>query len=125
MSLDNVQVGDELILCSLHKNHICRIERVTPTRIIVCNRAFRKRDGREIGRHNQWDSTFIRLPENGELDQIREDQLRRELIRHIRVLCQRDLSSLSVEKLKRLVAMLECRSAEPLQASTNSIRADN
>jgi len=88
MSLADAKVGDQLVWVAGFRRHrtIVTVTRVTATQIIVGTRnrvdRIRKRNGSVIGRKGYHCPT-VRVPREGELDEIRAEERRSEGLRRI------------------------------------------
>lgn len=101
---DNVNIGDELIL---HSNYgqpqIVEVMRITKT-LIECdhNLKFRKKDGRSIG-GGIWTFTYLALPKERELQQIRTKCFIRFVLKRVSKLDEDDISFEQALKIKEIL----------------------
>lgn len=74
-NLADVKVGDLLIKHLRGSRSVVKVEKLTPTQIVVTGgNRFRKRDGYEIGSGGFYHS-HIALPKEGEVESIRRENL--------------------------------------------------
>lgn len=71
-NLENVKVGDLLISHSRNIKSVVKVERVTPTQLVVTGgERFRKKDGGGVGSSGFYYS-YITIPKDGEAESIRK-----------------------------------------------------
>lgn len=74
-NFENVKVGDLLISHRRSIKSVVKVERVTPTQLIVTGgERFRKKDGNGIGSGGFYYS-YITLPKDGEVESIRKQNV--------------------------------------------------
>lgn len=78
-SLENVKVGDKLIVHSRHDRRIAEVERVTATLVITKHYRFRKKTGMVQG-NDSWNSVWATLATPAEAERVGKAAMRRELI---------------------------------------------
>jgi hypothetical protein len=108
MKLENVQVGDTLIWNGRHfaDSQVVKVDRLTKTQVVIDDYRYRKSDGRRVGA-SAWDSTWVSMPKEGEIDKIRMARLHRKLVNSIDDACQvNKLRAMSLEQLKQLNSLL-------------------
>ncbi len=109
--LENVQVGDTLILNGRGRAsdaHIVKVDRLTKTQIIINSNRFRKFDGRVVGGGSIWNSLSVTIPREGEIKKIQEARLRLQLEHSINDACQIQLvRKMSLDTLQQLSKILE------------------
>jgi hypothetical protein len=70
-NFENVKVGDLVISHHRHTTSVVKVERVTPTQLVVTGgERFRKKDGCGIGSGGFYYS-YITIPKEGEVESIR------------------------------------------------------
>ncbi|KPK54164.1 MAG: hypothetical protein AMS22_06275 [Thiotrichales bacterium SG8_50] len=96
MSLENIKEGDELIRLDSMGRRVTYVERLTPTLIITdMGERFRKRDGRQSGRRDRWHFISVRLPREGETQDLYQEARKARL-------CSRLSRRFQMHELKRL-----------------------
>ncbi len=110
MNLENVQVGDTLIL-GLRRvvdSQIVTVDRLTKTQIIVNGKRYRKSNGYSVGKNICWGAARLMIPKEGEIEEIREARLHRKLVNDVDDACHiNKLRAMSLEQLRQLNALLE------------------
>lgn len=72
---ENVKVGDLLISHSRITKSVVKVERVTPTQLVITGgERFRKKDGYGIGSGGFYYS-YITIPKEGEVEQIKKQNV--------------------------------------------------
>lgn len=108
MSLENVRAGDTLIRFCGHPEvaEAVTVNRVTKTQIIIGHVKYRKLTGFPVGRP-MYARSYIRLPREGEIKKLENEQRCRRLCRKIANACkQRKLLMLSYEALVHIDAVI-------------------
>ncbi len=112
MNLENVQVGDTLIWNGRHlaDSRIVKVTRLTKTQIIIGTNRYRKSDGKTVGGGSVWSSNNVRIPEDGEIEKIREAQLHQKLVNQIDDACQinklRDMPLCTLQEINEVLETL-------------------
>ncbi len=105
--LENVQVGDTLILSGRHTSRAVKVDRLTKTQIVIDLNKFRKSDGQIVG-GSDWFILSVTIPEEGEIKKIQEARIRLNLEHYINDACQIQLvRKMSLDTLQRLDKILE------------------
>jgi hypothetical protein len=101
--LDELKVGDEVVVSGRHSKYIDKITKVMPMSVEVGNRRYRKTDGIERS-DDIWDRTHIIecTPERKEAIRNRDRRIR--MANHCR---GTDWNKLDNERLERIVAILK------------------
>lgn len=74
-NFENVKVGDLLISHNRHTTSVVKVERVTPTQLVVTGgKRFRKKDGCGVGGDSFYYS-YITIPKDGEVEFIRNREI--------------------------------------------------
>lgn len=74
-TLENVKVGDKLLVRTRYGEDIETVERITPTLVVTKTRRFRKIDGNESG-SSAWFYTFAKPATEEDVERIRENKKR-------------------------------------------------
>lgn len=71
-NLENAKVGDLLISRNRHRASVVKVERVTPTQLVVTGgERFRKKDGSGVGSGGFYYS-YLTIPKEGEVESIKK-----------------------------------------------------
>ncbi len=111
MSLENVQVGDVLVIPgrNLAETRVVEVARLTKTQIILTSgQRFRKSDGDLVGRSSPWSHCCARVPRGGEIAEIRVARLKQKLTHEISGACQINrLRDRTLEQLQQIDAVMK------------------
>lgn len=102
-TLENVKVGDSVILHGAQRSEVARVVRTTKTQVQVGGRKFRKSDGRVVG-GDGWSSTRIEPYTEEKANEIARTQNRNNMRRYI---VNYDWKYLSDEKLEQIYNILQ------------------
>lgn len=104
-SLNDVQVGDELILNLRTERQVVKVKRTTQTQITIgiCNK-YRKNDGSFIG-GNSFTYNYVSIPKDGEIEEVKRIQFITMVSRKAaRVL---DIGNITYEQAVKIKEILE------------------
>lgn len=107
--LDDVQVGDILILRYTGGRQVVKVERLTKTQIILNTGArYRRRDGVRVGGTSSiWNRTSVSIPKEGEVEKTEEAQMVSRLVGRVSDATQIHLlRGLTLGQLEKLNAVL-------------------
>lgn len=109
MSLENLKVGDLVLVDTRHAKAIRKVERITKTKILIENRGgfateFRRQNGYAFGERGYWFRTTIRPASEELIAQVREEIFRKNSIAK---LCATEWHKLPSETLKSLLQILQ------------------
>ena len=90
--------GDEVLVTVMSYRHIAKVDKVTKTQIIVNNARFRRDSGCQFGSY-RWNGRRISVPTEKEISDIKEENLRKELLYAISSF---DFKRLSTDDLKQV-----------------------
>ena len=106
--LKDLVAGDEVLVTgSLHRR-IAKVDKVTKTQIIANNARFRKDSGWQCG-SDSWDSKSISVPTEKEISDVKEENLRMELLYAISSF---DFKRLSTDELKQVYNIVKGKENE-------------
>ena len=71
-SLENVKVGDKVIVHRRSGDVIGTVHRVTQTMIMVGNNRFKKKNGDMVGGSSEHWFCYITIPEDGEVEMVKK-----------------------------------------------------
>lgn len=73
-NLENVKVGDLLLIYGCDNDRLATVKRTTSTRVITNNNtAFRKKDGCEVGQTNIWWRRYARLATKSDIQRLKRE----------------------------------------------------
>ncbi len=121
-SLENVRVGDNLILRDRQERRVVVVDRTTKTQIIIYVGKFRKKDGQCVVQHSgKWARFSISLPRKGEVDEVNAAQMHKYLVKQIVDTCQYNvLKEMSLEQLERIYKVLQSIQSEECDGCSNN-----
>lgn len=104
----NVKAGDKVIRWTWCNRDICEVVKVTPSGMIDIKigdstERFNKR-WRRTGSGSRWDSVYIQVPKDGEIERIKQE---REFDRKRSCLRNYNYQKLPLEALRELVGVIE------------------
>lgn len=106
MTLAEAPVGTDVILArGRDDEEIAKIERKTATMIIVNGFKF-KINGNRCGRRDAWNDSWIRIPIEGEIEELKEKLRRRRVM--FRISCTK-WDELSTERLDHIHRILSIK----------------
>jgi len=92
LNLENVIVGETLVISGNRSERLVGVKRLTATQIIVAEGeneiAYRKKDGKRVGGEDSWYSTILVKKSPEELEKIRDRNQRHNLIEKLAALLQ-------------------------------------
>lgn len=97
-SLENVKVGDRLIVHERFDTCITEVERVTATLVITKHGRFRKKTGMAQG-NCSWSSSWVTIATPAEVERVEVEAKRRELIEKCRRIEFCGLSGAQLEEI--------------------------
>lgn len=101
-NLEDIKVGDKVILISRYSKKVCKVDRLTKTQIVVDGDKFRKLYGFSVG-YRGWYSSVIRKASPEEIAKIEEINKRDMLIKKIKGYPLDKLSTEELEKVYELI----------------------
>lgn len=96
--LKDLVAGDEVLVTGIYHRRIAKVDRVTKTQIIVDNTRFRRDSGWQYG-GDSWSRKSIFVPTEKEISEVKEENLRKNLIYTINSF---DFKRLSTDELKQV-----------------------
>lgn len=96
--LKDLQVGDVVLVTSRYYRRIAKVDKVTKTQIVVDNARFRRNSGWQYG-GDSWSRKSISVPTEKEISEVKEENLRKNLIC---VISSFDFKRLSTNELKKV-----------------------
>ena len=105
-SLENIKVGDLVIEVSRWVRKVAKVTKTTKTQIETdgWNR-YRKRDGIMVGSCCDLWPASIRLPREGEIDEIMKQKFVNEVISRMRMLGDKDVTYEQAVKIKEVLGL--------------------
>lgn len=103
-SLENVKVGDVVIIHKSHHREVGKVTKVTATLIHAGNCRYRKKDGNIVG-FGPWDLHWITIPEEGEVEQIRQLEFRGRVVEKLRSISIHSVSYTQAVKIKEVLGL--------------------
>ena len=103
-SLENVKVGDVVIVCKRHHREAQKVSKVTKTQIHVGNERYRKKDGNVVG-FGPWDLHWITIPKEGEVEEIRQLEFRGRVVDDLRHISINSVSYEQAVKIKEVLGL--------------------
>jgi hypothetical protein len=103
-SLENVKVGDVVIIHKSHHRKVGKVTKVTATLIHTDNCRYRKKDGNIVG-FGPWDLQWITIPEEGEVEQIRQIEFRCRVVEKLRSISIHSVSYTQAVKIKEVLGL--------------------
>lgn len=101
-NLEDIKVGDKVILYSRYCKKVCKVERLTKTLVIVNGEKFRKADGFSTGHIGYYSSSIIRATEEM-IAKVEEENKRDLLINKIK---SYPLDKLSTDELENVYELI-------------------
>lgn len=90
--------GDEVLVTGTFHRRIAKIDKVTKTQIVIDNARFRRDSGWQCG-GDSWNMKSISVPTENEISDVKEENLRKELLYAISSF---DFKRLSTDELKQV-----------------------
>jgi hypothetical protein len=105
-TLNDVEVGDLLILNRRMDRQVVKVERTTQTQIIISNGTkYKKSDGNFIG-GNSFTYDYVSIPKDDEIEEIRKLNFVKKISEQsIRVLEKNNLTYEQAYKIKEILAL--------------------
>lgn len=103
-SLENVKVGDVVVIHKSHHRGVGKVTKVTATQIHVGNCRYRKKDGNVVG-FGPWDLHWITIPEEREIEQIRQIEFRGRVVEKLRSISINSVSYTQAVKIKEVLGL--------------------
>jgi hypothetical protein len=111
-SLNNVKIGDKLILNNGGHCRVIIVDRVTPTMVVAAGVKYSKKSGREAGRHSTWGFGSISLATDEAIKEIQDEDRRQYMVMMITRECTRNqLRNFTTEALERICKALDERTS--------------
>ena len=105
-SLENVKVGDEVIEISRWVRKIAKVQKVTKTQIMVSEYGrYRKKDGIMVGCCSDFWPRSIRLPKEGEIEEMKRLAIVCDVLSKVRVLSDKDITYEQAVKIKEVLGL--------------------
>ncbi|MEI3053233.1 MAG: hypothetical protein V8T35_07745 [Prevotella sp.] len=101
--LKDLVAGDDVLVTGMYHRHIAKINKVTKTQIVVDNARFRRDSGWQYG-GNILSRKSISVPTEKEISEVKEENLRKNLIYTISSF---DFKRLSTDELKQVYNILK------------------
>ena len=101
--LKDLVAGDDVLVTGMYHRHIDKINKVTKTQIVVDNARFRRDSGWQHG-GDIWSRKCISVPTEKEISEVKEENLRKNLIYTISSF---DFKRLSTDELKQVYNILK------------------
>ncbi len=111
-NLESVKVGDVLILevPQSRKRELCTIARTTRTQLICVNTRYDRKTGKRIGQQSRWFRAWVRLPRDGEIEEVQDETQKIKLVGCILSACERNkLKERSLAELEKILAACAVR----------------
>lgn len=96
--LKDLVAGDEVLVTGTFHRRIAKIDKVTKTQIVIDNDRFRRDSGWQCG-EDSWNRKSISVPTEKEISDIKEENVRKELLYAISSF---DFERLSTNELKQV-----------------------
>ena len=103
-SLENVKVGDVVIIHKSHHREVGKVTKVTATMIHAGNCRYRKKDGNIVG-FGPWDLHWITIPEEGEVEQLKRQKFIGNVVSRLNKLTARDVTYEQAVKIKEVLGL--------------------
>lgn len=81
-TLEDVKVGDKVILSSRYNDEIIEVTRLTKTQIVCGASKFNRTTGRMVG-CDGWSSSSIKIATEADIKRVEREKRRRKMIAHI------------------------------------------
>lgn len=101
--LKDLVAGDDVLVTGMYHRYIAKINKVTKTQIVVDNARFRRDSGWQNG-GDSWSRKSISVPTEKEISEVKEENLRKNLIYTISSF---DFKRLSTDELKQVYNILK------------------
>lgn len=106
--LKDLVAGDDVLVTGMYHRHIAKINKVTKTQIVVDNARFRRDSGWQYG-GDSWSRKSISVPTEKEISEVKEENLRKNLIYTISSF---DFKRLSTDELKQVYNIVKGKENE-------------
>ena len=106
--LKDLVVGDDVLITSRYYRRIAKVDKVTKTQIIANNARFRRDSGWQCG-SDRWNVRRISVPTEKEISDIKEENLRNNLVYAISSF---DFKRLSTDELKQVYNIVKGKENE-------------
>ena len=102
--LSSVKIGDSLICRSRHypEGMVVRVSHTTKTQVVCGNRRYRRSDGRLVGSDGAWVWMRVSIPQEGELETVRQRAEVRVVVDRISKLSVSDVTYEQAQKIKEV-----------------------
>lgn len=105
-SLENVKVGDEVIEISRWVRKIAKVQKVTKTQIMVSEYGrYRRKDGILVGSCNDLWPRSIRLPKEGEIEEMKRLAIVIDVLSKVRMMSDKDITYEQAVKIKEVLGL--------------------
>ena len=106
--LKDLVAGDEVLVTGTFHRRIAKIDKVTKTQIVIDNARFRRDSGWQCG-GDSWNRKSISVPTENEISDVKEENLRKELLYAISSF---DFERLSTKDLKQVYNIIKGKENE-------------
>ena len=106
--LKDLVAGDDVLVISRYYRRIAKVDKVTKTQIIANNTRFRRDSGWQYG-GDSWNRKSISVPTEKEISDIKEENLRNNLVYAISSF---DFKRLSTDELKQVYNIVKGKENE-------------
>ena len=106
--IKDLVVGDDVLITSRYYRRIAKVDKVTKTQIIANNARFRRDSGWQCGR-DRWNLRKISVPTEKEISDLKEENLRNNLVYAISSF---DFKRLSTDELKQVYNIVKGKENE-------------
>lgn len=101
-NLENIKVGDKVIVVKRYTRHVRKVKRLTKTQIVVDDDKFRKSDGKSVNNYG-WFSPFIRKATQELISEVEEEEKRTKLLYEV---YHTDWNKLRTDKLEEVYKLI-------------------
>lgn len=103
-SLENVKVGDVVIIHKSHHREVGKVTKVTATLIHAGNFRYRKKDGNIVG-FGPWDLHWITIPKEGEIEEMKRQEFIMDVVSEMKKRTARDVTYEQAVKIKEVLGL--------------------
>ena len=102
--LSSVKEGDSLIFRSRHypEGMVVRVSHTTKTQVVCGNRRYRRSDGHLVGSNDAWVWMRVSIPQEGELETVRQRAEVRVVVDRMLMLSVSDVTYEQAQKIKEI-----------------------
>ena len=102
--LENVKVGDVVIIHKSHHREVGKVRKVTANMIHIGNERYRKKYGNLVGA-GPWDLRWITIPKEGEIEAIKRQKFIMDVVSEMKKLTARDVTYEQAVKIKEVLGL--------------------